>query len=41
MIAKNIPTVLYCRLRYAMAPRLIFAAMSAIFAVPSGFRFTE
>ena len=39
--AKKIPTVLYCLLRYAIAPLRILALISAIFSVPSGFLFTE
>ena len=41
IIEKNIPTVLYCRLRYAIAPLRILTLMLFIISVPSLFRFTE
>ena len=41
IIAKNMPTVLYCRLRYAIAPLRILTLMLFIISVPSLFRFTE
>ena len=41
IIAKNMPTVLYCRLRYAITPLRILTLMLFIISVPSLFRFTE
>ena len=40
IITKNTPTVLYCLLRYAIAPWRIFELMSRICSVPSGLAFT-
>ena len=39
--AKNMPTVLYCLLRYAIAPFLILELMFAMVSVPSGLLLTE
>ena len=40
IIAKNMPTVLYCLFKYAIAPLLILEDMAFISSVPSGALFT-